>query len=222
MALSPRIQISGEAGAMTNYESAVRHAGGVPLSGYCPSPDMSCAGLLLCGGGDPEPGLFGQENQGSEPPDRERDRAELALIAAFLSAGKPILGICRGMQMLNIALGGSLIQDLSPQARPFHGGAGHDLVHPLRTVEGSLICRLYGPRLQVNSTHHQAVDRLGEGLTGTAWSESGFAEALEHQSLPILGVQFHPERMSWERSRPDTADGAPIIRWFVDLCRMGP
>ena len=221
MSMSPRIQISGEAGAMTNYESAVRHAGGVPLSGYCPSPDLSCAGLLLCGGGDLDPALFGQEDRGADPPDQERDRAELELISAFLSAGKPILGICRGMQMINIALGGSLIQNLSADVLPFHGRAGRDLIHPLRTVEGSLIDRLYGPRLQVNSSHHQAVDRLGEGLTATAWSESGFAEVLEHQSLPILGVQFHPERMSWERRRPDTDDGAPILRWFVDQCRLG-
>lgn len=214
----PRIQISGEAGAMTNYESAVRHAGGVPLSGCCPSPDLSCAGLLLCGGGDPEPCLFGQEDQNSDPPDRERDRAELELIAAFLPAGKPILGICRGMQMLNIALGGTLIQDLPADVLPFHGRAGKDLVHPLRAAQGSLIHRLYGPRLQVNSTHHQAVDRLGQGFAATAWSESGFAEVIEHQDRPVLGIQFHPERMAWERRRLDTIDGAPIFHWFLSLC----
>ena len=215
----PRIQISGESGEMANYEHAVRHAGGVPLCGYCPGPELSCAGLLLCGGGDPEPGLFGQENRGSEPPDRERDRAELELMAAFLSAGRPVLGICRGMQMLNIFLGGTLIQNLPPESLVFHGRAGRDLVHPLRTAPGSLIHQLYGPRMQVNSTHHQAVDRLGEGLAATAWAESGFAEVIEHRSLPVLGVQFHPERMFWEKRREDTIDGAPILNWFLTQCR---
>lgn len=219
MTQAPRIQISGQPGGMENYESAVRHAGGVPLCGCCPEPDLSCQGLLLCGGGDPDPALFGQEDRGSDPPDRERDRAELALISAFLSAGKPILGICRGMQMISVALGGDLIQDLPPELLPFHGRAGEDLVHPLRTREGSLLRGLYGPRLAVNSAHHQAVGRLGRGLEASAWSESGVTEAVEHHSLPVLGVQFHPERMSWERRRPDTADGAPILRWFLDQCR---
>lgn len=219
MSFSPCIQISGDAGAMINYENAVRHAGGAPLSGYCPAPDLGCAGLLLCGGGDLDPSLFGQDDRGSEPPDSARDAAELELVRTFLAAGKPILGICRGMQLLNVALGGTLIQDLPPHSLPFHGRAGHDLVHPLRTAQGSLIHRLYGPHILVNSSHHQAVDQLGRGFAAAAWSESGFAEVIEHQSLPILGVQFHPERMSWERSRPDTVDGAPIFQWFLDQCR---
>lgn len=219
MSLLPPIQISGEAGGMPNYENAVRRAGGVPLYGYCPEPDLSCAGLLLCGGGDPDPGLFGQQDRGSDPPDRDRDRAELGLIAAFLSAGRPILGICRGMQMISVALGGDLIQNLPPERLFFHGRSDRDLVHPLRTAEGSLIHSLYGPRIQVNSNHHQAVGRLGRGLVATAWSEGGVVEVLEHPGLPVLGVQFHPERMSWEKRRPDTADGEPIFRWFLNQCR---
>lgn len=219
MAHSPRILISGAPGAMINYENAVRNAGGVPLCAYCPVPDLSCAGLLLCGGGDPDPALFGQENRGSDPPDLARDMAELALISAFLEAGRPILGVCRGMQMLNVALGGTLIQDLPPEVRAFHGRAAHDLVHPLRCEEGSLLHRLYGPRMQVNSAHHQGVDRLGEGLVPCAWSESGLVEGFTHQNFPILGVQFHPERMAWDLRRPDTDDGAAIYRWFVAQCQ---
>lgn len=220
MSLSPKILISGEAGRMYRYENAVRHAGGIPLSGYCPAFDPECAGLVLCGGGDVDPALFGQENCGSDDPDPVRDKAELELISAFLDAGKPILGICRGMQMLNIALGGTLIQDLPPESVVFHGREQADvLIHPLRTAPGSLIHQLYGPRLQVNSFHHQAVDRLGEGFAAAAWAESGFVEAIEHESRPILGVQFHPERMSFEKSRPDASDGAPIFHWFLEQCR---
>ncbi len=163
--------------------------------------------------------LFGEENRGSDPPDRARDAAELALFWAFFQAGKPILGICRGMQVINVALGGGLIQDLPPEVLPFHGRAGHDLVHPVRTAEGSVLRRLYGPTFPVNSTHHQAVGRLGDGLRAAAWAEGGFPEALFHVSRPVLGVQFHPERMAFALRREDTADGAYIFHYFLELCK---
>ena len=215
----PRVQVSGAAGKMDCYCQAVRGAGGEPVPGYAPAPDLSCDSLILCGGDDMDPAWFGQENQGSQPPDPIRDKAELALFQAFFQAGKPILGICRGMQVLNVALGGTLIQDLPPELLPFHGGAERDLVHPIRTGADSVLDRLYGRTLAVNSWHHQAVDRLGEGLIPTAWAESGLVEAVEHLSLPILGVQFHPERMSFDQRRGDAVDGAPIFQYFMDLCR---
>lgn len=212
------IQVSGPPEGMVNYCAALECLGAVPVAGYCPEPDLRCDGLLLCGGGDLDCTLFGQENRGSEAPDHARDRAELALFRTYLSAGKPILGICRGMQVINVALGGDLIQDLPPAVLPFHGRAGRDLVHPVRTAEGSFLHRLYGPVFPVNSSHHQAIDRLGEGLSAVAWSESGLAEAVVHQGRPILGVQFHPERMSFARRRVDTVDGAAIFKEFLGLC----
>lgn len=218
MTAAPYILISGSPGGTTHYENAVRNAGGVPLAGYCPPPDPRCTGLLLCGGGDLDPTLFGWADQGSDPPDRARDQAELTLVHAFLAEGRPILGVCRGMQLLNAALGGDLIQDLPPTVLPFHGRADGDLIHPLRCAPGSLLHQLYGPRLQVNSAHHQAVGRMGVGLVPCAWSESGLVEAFTHQKLPILGVQFHPERMTGTQLRPDAADGAAIYRWFIQQC----
>jgi putative glutamine amidotransferase len=215
-----RIQVSGDLGKMENYCAALEQVGAIPVAGYCPSPDLTCAGLLLCGGGDLESTLFGQENHGSDPPDRDRDRAEMALFRAFLQANKPIFGVCRGMQLINVALGGTLIQNLPPESLPFHGRAGHDLVHPIRTAEGLFLHQRYGSVLTVNSFHHQAVDRLGEGLEVAAWSESGFPEAMLHRTAPILAVQFHPERMSYSHRRPDTADGAPIWEYFLSLCRQ--
>lgn len=213
------IQVSGEAGFTGNYCAALRGAGGEPVAGYCPAPDLTCAGLLLCGGGDIESTRYGQEDRGSQPPDPERDRAELALFHAFYRAGKPILGICRGMQLINVALGGTLIQDLSPEQLPFHSGGKADMVHPVRSTEGSILRRLYGPVFPVNSSHHQAADLPGRGLQITAQSESGLAEGLELPGYPLLGVQFHPERMSFGRRRLDTVDGAPIFAWFLGLCR---
>lgn len=215
----PPIQLSGGPGGMDSYTAALEAAGGLPRPGYCPGPDLSCAGLVLCGGGDLDCALFGQEDRGSDPPDRGRDRAELELFRAFFQAGKPILGICRGMQVINVALGGDLIQDLPPSLLPFHGRADRDLVHPVRTAEGSLLRRLYGPVFSVNSAHHQAVDRLGGGLSPIAWAEGGFPEAIVYASMPVLGVQFHPERMAFARRRADTADGAAVFTHFIRLCR---
>ena len=214
-----RIQLSGEPGGLENYCAAIRAAGGEPVPGCCPDPDLHCGGLVLCGGGDVESTRYGQENRGSNPPDRARDQAELALFQAFFQAGKPILGICRGMQLINVALGGDLVQDLPPEQRLFHAWDQQDKIHPVRALEGSLLCRLYGPVFPVNSAHHQAVGRLGRGLRITAWSESGFAEAIECPERHILAVQFHPERMSFGRRRPDTIDGADIFHGFAEDCR---
>lgn len=218
----PRILVSTSDGRWINYKQAILGAGGIPVGGYCPAPALSCDGLLLTGGDDLDPALFGQTNQGSEGIDPARDQAELTLTKAFANAGKPILGICRGHQLLNVAFGGSLIQDLGPVGNLFHRrtpGIPKDKVHSVRTLEGSTLAALYGPMFASNSAHHQAVDRLGEGFTATAWSESGVIEAMEHTSLPILAVQFHPERMSYALRRPDTADGAKLFAWFLTRCR---
>lgn len=219
MGILTRIQLSGSPEPLTNYRAAVALAGGVAVGGYAPEPDLTCGGLVLCGGGDLNPALFGQEDRGSQPPDPVRDRAEMALFQAFFQAGKPILGICRGMQLINVALGGTLIQDLPASVAPFHGGSKTDRIHPIRTAEGSLLHQLYGPICSVNSFHHQAVDRLGDGLIPTAWAEASFAEGLAHSALPVLGVQFHPERLAFHNQRADAIDGAPLFFHFMSLCR---
>lgn len=213
----PHLQLSGQAGSMERYCQALSQLGACSFAAYAPEPNLSCDGLVLCGGGDLESTLFGQENHGSNPPDRVRDRAELALFDAFFQAGKPILGICRGMQVINVALGGDIIQDLPPQVRPFHIPDGEeDRVHPIRAAEDSVLFSLYGPVFPVNSWHHQAVGRLGAGLRAVAWAEGGFAEALEHTRRPVWGVQFHPERLALCR-RPDRVDGAPLLSRFLSL-----
>lgn len=215
----PRILLSAGPEPPYTYRAALEALGLRTAGGYCPAPDLTCDGLVLCGGGDLESTLFGQENQGSDPPDLARDKAELELFHAFYQAGKPILGICRGMQVINVALGGDLIQDLPAPLLPFHRGKDHNLIHLVRAQDGSLLHRLYGQVFPVNSYHHQAVGKLGRGLRATAWAEGGFAEALEHDSLPILGVQFHPERMAAPRRHPAAVDGGLFLTHFADLCR---
>ena len=214
----PRIQLSGDVGQMDNYICAIAALGGEAVPGYAPAPDLTCDGLILCGGGDIEPSRYGQEMNGSFPPDLPRDEAEFALIEAYMAAGKPILGICRGMQMLNVALGGDMIQHLPDGCRTFHCGR-EDKVHPVRAAEGSVLYQLYGKLFAVNSYHHQAVGGMGRDLIPTAWTESGVVEALEHTSLPILGVQYHPERTTGDLRRVDTVDGGPFLAHFLDLCR---
>lgn len=215
----PRIQVSGGQRLIENYMAAVAAAGGEPVAAYCPAPDLTCDGLLLCGGGDIDCALYGQEDQGSQPPDRARDEAETALFRAFYGAGKPILGICRGMQMINIMLGGTMIQDMPARQQIFHSGPDGDRFHPVRTLEGSPLDSMFGPLFHSNSHHHQAVDRLGEGLRVIAWSESGVPEGLDLPGYPLLGVQFHPERMCCSFLRPETADGTPIFQWLVSACQ---
>lgn len=216
----PRILLSGSNGDRSNYEHAITAVGGEPVSAYCPDVDLTCDGLVLCGGGDIAPERFNRPNQGSVEIDPARDEAEFALARAFLRAGKPILGICRGHQMLNVVLGGTLVQDMGPELNLLHrrGPEDMDKVHPVRSRPGSFFHTVYGPVFSVNSSHHQALGELGEGLQPVLWSESGVVEGMVHTSLPVFSVQFHPERMSFRCLRPDTVDGGAIFRHFMDLC----
>lgn len=221
--MEPHILLAGSNNSRALYDCAVLAAGGVPHSFYCPPLDVGYDGLILCGGDDIDPARFAQENRGSVDVDLARDETEFALAEAYLAAGKPILGICRGHQLLNVALGGTLIQDISPELKYFHTPIqdGPDKVHPVRASEGSVLYGLFGSCFQVNSYHHQIVDRLGDGLEAVQWSESGIVEGMEHKSLPVLCLQFHPERMTGQRLRPDAIDGGVILNWFVARCGGG-
>ena len=217
--MRPKILISTGGGNAANYLAAIEAAGGTGEARYLPVPDLSYDGLLLTGGNDIDPSLFGQENRSSRGVDRARDEAELARLDAFLGANKPVLAICRGHQVVNVWLGGDLIQDLGPELVPFHQKEVGDQVHLIRAAEGSLLHRLYGPVFPVNSSHHQGLGRLGRGLTASAWSEGGVVEAVEHDTLPLISVQFHPERMTGALARPDTVDGGEIFRAFLELSK---
>lgn len=222
--MQPRILICASTPQLdtaVHYENAVRAAGGEPVTRYCSPVDLSFDGLLLAGGCDIDPSHYGRENAGSLDPDPDRDRTELALCKAYLEAGKPILGICRGHQVLNVALGGTLLQDLGEFLNRFHrrtGGSG-DKTHTVRANAGSVLHSLYGEMFIVNSSHHQAVDVPGAGLVVAARSETQIVESLDLPGKPVLGVQFHPERMTGARLRPDCVDGGAIFRWFVEQCK---
>ena len=215
--MKPRILISGSNSSRNNYVNAITNAGGQPFDFYLPPLDGSFDALLLAGGEDIHPSRFGQENYASGEIDPARDEAEFALFQLYLERKKPILGICRGHQLINVALGGTLLQDIGDPLHLFHtrGDLPNDRIHPVYTCKGSFLYRYYGLSFSVNSSHHQVVDRPGDGLKAVAWSESGLIEALEHTSLPIHCVQWHPERMSYANRRSDTVDGSPIFDWLI-------
>lgn len=197
-----------------NYLAALRGVGLDPVGTIALVDPADFGGLVLPGGGDIDPALYGAENEGSRDIDRALDEAQLALADAFLRAGKPVLGICKGQQILNVYFGGGLVQHLA--TAPLHRQE-RDAVHACESLPGAVLERLYGRRYPVNSMHHQGVGRLGEGLRAAAFAPDGAVEAIEHDSLPVLGVQWHPERMCFAKARPDTVDGAEIFRYFRSL-----
>ena len=209
-----RVFFRGREDEFQNYWDALKACGLEPVRSMDLTAAADCDGLLLPGGGDVEPVRYGQENRGSRGIDPERDQAELELIRLFRQLDRPILGICRGHQILNVAFGGTLIQDMPEQD---HWRAdGVDQVHPVRAVH-PVMEELFGTEFVTNSTHHQAVDRLGEGLIVTCRGTDGVVEGLLHENGKILGVQFHPERMAYALRRPDTVDGGVLFRAFREL-----
>ena len=163
-----------------------------------------CDALLLPGGGDIHPRFYGQSMHGSNDVNEDRDEYELTLYRRFFHAGKPILGICRGAQLINVALGGTLRQHIDNHSQV----NGVDRIHFVRT-DDMLLRSLYGSRFAVNSAHHQAVDRPGAGLHVIARAEDGVIEALRHETRPILAVQWHPERFGPE--------GARLLAAFLEM-----
>lgn len=206
-----------------NYARGVSLAGGVPvIAGEDASEYLQfCAGLLLTGGADVAP-----ERYGAQPAtdtlhcDPRRDELEFALARRFLDAGKPILAICRGFQLLNVLLGGSLIQDI-----PEWGGADHSggVMHPVDIAEQSVLGTLLGNGTTVNSYHHQAVipETLAADLRPSAWQTTGertIIEGFEHPQKPVLAVQWHPERMlegREERSGIPCTEMRSLFSWLL-------
>ena len=210
-----RVFLRGEAEKLKNYTAALTTVGIECVVSMDLSLAEGCDGLLLPGGADVDPIHYGQENTASRDIDPNRDRDEFALIDLFLRLERPILGICRGHQILNIALGGTLIQDL-PDDSHHQREDKVDRVHPVNVVH-PFLRELYGDSFISNSAHHQAVDRLADGLKLTCVGEDGVAEGFLHENGRIIGVQFHPERMSFGNLRPDADDGAAIFRAFAAM-----
>ena len=194
-----------------DYARAVIAAGGLPV--FLPTSADPAAyadrldGLLLSGGTDIDPSRYGQAPCVELiPPEPARDAFEMALLDEAESAGLPVLGICRGIQVLNVHGGGTLHQHIAAHAidhRP-----PNSIAHRVDLAEGSLAASLYGSTIEVNSLHHQTIDRVADGYAATGCSDDGAIEVIESDHRPWLGIQWHPEMM-------DSRDRDPVFDWLV-------
>lgn len=192
------------------YADAVLASGGRPVilpPGAGPDLLEVVDGIVLTGGGDVEPARYGGDPAGARDVVPQRDADEVALVRAALAAGVPLLGVCRGLQVLAVAAGGRL-----------HGGVGHVHPgdgHPVSTAPGSLVRDLLGPRPRTSALHQQAVLDPGTGWVATAWAADGVVEAVEPAdgNRDVLGVQWHPE-LAWN-SWPHDLTGPAIFGWLV-------
>lgn len=216
------------AGIRTTYVQAVLDAGGAPVL-VPPAPEdvlrdifARLDGLLLPGGGDIDPQRYGEAALAQcGTPEQRRDDLEMALCRWALADGKPLLAICRGIQVMNVAAGGALYQDIPTQypTRLRHstpGSARAFIAHAVQPAAGSLFATVVGgEELPVNSWHHQALKTLGAGLVVSATAPDGIVEALEAPAHRFaLGVQFHPEDLY-----PTDERSKGLFMRFVAACR---
>ena len=188
------------------------------ISGYI----SDCDGFLFPGGNDVDPALYGEDRiPECGDPREDRDRFEMTLLQSAVSSGKPILGICRGFQIMNVFFGGTLWQDIPSQ---MSDAVPHPLTefnqipvrrHSVRITPGTHLAGILGPgSLFINSAHHQGVNRLASGLTPCAVAEDGLIEAFEKQDHPFcLAVQWHPEWL-WPEE-----DSRKLFHSFTEACR---
>ncbi len=213
---------------MSDYLESVKRAGATVLDVSVDEDPRAIVaradGIVLTGGGDIDPALYGATPHptyaAAEPG---RDAFEIAMVQAATAAGKPIFAICRGMQVLNVALGGDLVQDIPTEV---NGALHHDvreprfaIAHEVWISKGSRLLTLMEEKLEdaescpVNSRHHQAVRHAAPGLEVVATSPDGVIEAVERAGPFCLGVQWHPENF-WR-----TGEFRPLFEGFVDACR---
>ena len=212
-------------GCNHDYIAAVRRAGGaaVLLPHGLQAEEMASLlegldGLLLTGGGDVHSLAYGEEpHPRSKMQDPTRDAAEFALVQAAQARELPLLGICRGLQVINVALGGSLIQDIPAQVpdacKHYSQGLDVVLLHSVAVTQDTLLARLLGVQtLAVNSWHHQAANRLGDGLRINCRAADGVIEGLESDTgLPLLALQCHPEECA-----PTYPQFQLVFNWLVE------
>ena len=206
---TPLIAIVGRSKDTYNYENALRTLGVSYLTTLDTQEASQATHLLLPGGGDITPAFFGQHNHGSRNIDTELDILQIKALTLFLEQKKPVLGICKGLQLINIHLGGTINQNID--TADTHKWTGQDQKH--RVYHSGLnrsdfFCQLYGTSALVNSAHHQAIDKLGSNLTVVCRAGDSVIEGIMHTTLPVIAVQWHPERIM-------DNGGSQLIHYFL-------
>ena len=211
-----QIMIATMSHSADNYKAALQQVGLSSIVSVNPSDEAFCAGLLLPGGGDIAPALFHDINSGSHQPDFKEDLRQIELFYQFLNHQKPILGICKGMQIINIALGGNLIQHLKTHS--FHEYINHDQYHITKALPGGIFHKLYGTTPVTNSAHHQGLFKLGPRLRATQYSFDGVIEGIEYPDAPVFGTQWHPERLlDSTQNHINSVNGLYVFQYFKKL-----
>lgn len=212
-----------------SYISAIVRSGGCPIVLPCTGKKEAslqaasiCHGFLFCGGGDVTPLLFDRPPLSSAgETDFQTDLFQLSLMKHVLTLSRPILGICRGMQLMNIVRGGEILQDLSLHSEPClchmqHSRLRSDPCHSIALHKDSILYNILGNYVEVNSFHHQAVLTAGKGISITAHSPDGIAEGIELTGRPfVVGVQWHPECMM------NSAKMRRLFRSFISAASRG-
>lgn len=222
-----RVAIAGRSKDTSNYEKALDAMGIAFTVTMDPGRLSDSDALLLPGGGDITPAFFGQKNHGSKNIDTELDITQLQSLELFVKWKRPVLGICKGMQIINVYFGGTIIQHIKESPR--HAWENGDKIHSTSVLPDSFLGKLYGKSMITNSAHHQAVGRPGRNLQIIQTADDGIIEGIVHSSLPILGVQWHPERQfysagnypQFHMSADEPADGRLLFTYFLSLCTPG-
>jgi len=208
------------------YTSAIERAGGIPLilpfteeKSLIPAMAAHVHGFLFPGGFDLDPAFYNElpvEKIGTV--DKPLDLYQMVVLDLAIQTKKPILAICRGIQLVNVALGGSLYQDIpsqweTPPLKHMQDTLSFDVDHPVEFTPGSRHYELFGPNSMINSRHHQSIKTLGEDLIITARAPDGVIEGAQHTTLPMDLVQWHPELLL---QKTDTM--LPLFKDFVERC----
>ena len=205
-----------------NYCAAVEAAGAKAIMlewDSAPEIIQSVDGIVIPGGVDINPAVYGEKNTASVDIDDRLDRFEMFVIGTALRNKKPILGICRGHQLLNVYFGGTLNQNVDHCEIHMREAHQKDRVHGSTVAKNSFLHQVYGgEELMINSAHHQAIALLSEDFRPVQYSLDGEIEAIEHKTMPIYGVQWHPERTCLAYESPNVANGLKLFEYFVAKC----